>query len=89
MQAPIPASGRVERRGKTVRLESLAVSYDGSGKAKGVPIYINGRSIPTAIGRDKVASDFAGPGEWRLAIKLGHRDKGQLGEFRIRPPPIS
>lgn len=62
----------------------VAVSYDGSGKAKGVQIYLNGRSVPTEIALDKLGPVSFEKGE----LETGNRDwgtafKGQLGDLRI------
>ncbi len=62
----------------------LAVSYDGSGKAKGIQIYINGTSVGTTVALDNLkAVDFAG-GE----LEIGNKDwgtpfKGQLAGLRV------
>src|SRR5204863_8574462 len=62
----------------------VIVSYDGSGKGKGVQIYLNGRSVPTEIILDKLAPASFEKGE----LETGNKDwgtafKGQLGDVRI------
>ncbi len=62
----------------------VAVSYDGSGQAKGIQVYIDGRNIPTDVVNDKLAGDFANKGE----LQIGNKDwgtpfKGSLSDLRI------
>jgi hypothetical protein len=62
----------------------LAVSYDGSGKAKGIQIYVNGRSAPIAVGMDRLAASSFEKGD----LQIGNKDwgtpfKGQLGDLRF------
>jgi hypothetical protein len=62
----------------------VAVSYDGSGKAKGIQIYLDGRNSPVQIVQDKLAGDFSGGGELQIGNKdWGTAFKGQLGDLRI------
>ncbi len=62
----------------------LAVSYDGSGKAKGIQVYVNGRSVDTQVAVDKYSfAPFDG-----AELQLGNKDwgtpfKGQIGDLRI------
>jgi hypothetical protein len=62
----------------------VIISYDGSGKAKGVQIYLDGRSVPVEIDRDKLTAASFEKGE----LETGNKDwgtafKGQLGDLRI------
>ena len=62
----------------------VAISYDGSGRAKGIQIYIDGRNVPINIVQDKLAGDFASGGESQTGNKdWGTAFKGQLGDLRI------
>lgn len=63
----------------------LAVSYDGSRKAKGIQIYVDGRNVNTVVDTDKyTASTAYGSGD----LQIGNKDwgtpfKGRIGELRI------
>jgi hypothetical protein len=62
----------------------LTVSYDGSGRAKGVQIYVNGASSKTTAIRD----EFAGGAFDGIAWVIGKKDwgvpfKGQLQDIRF------
>ena len=62
----------------------VAVSYDGSGQAKGIQVYIDGQNIRTDVVNDKLAADFANKGE----LQIGNKDwgtpfKGSLSDLRI------
>ncbi len=62
----------------------LTVSYDGSGHAKGVQIYVNGASVATAAMQDSLAAaSFEG-----IAWTIGNKEwgvpfKGQLQDLRF------
>ncbi len=64
--------------------DHVIVSYDGSGKAKGVQIYIDGRSVKTVVNRDKLAPASFEKGE----LQIGNKDwgapfKGELSDLRL------
>ncbi len=62
----------------------LAVSYDGSGRAKGVQVYINGSGVKTVTVLDKMSPASFARGETRIGNKeWGPTFKGQLSELRI------
>ncbi|HND51567.1 MAG TPA: DUF1553 domain-containing protein, partial [Pirellulaceae bacterium] len=46
------------------RWTHLAVTYDGSSRAAGVSLYVDGRRVPTEVVRDNLTRDFAHRGEW-------------------------
>jgi mono/diheme cytochrome c family protein len=63
----------------------LCVSYDGSRKAKGIQIGVNGRYISTTIVRDELSSTAASA---HPELQIGNKDwgtpyKGLLGELRV------
>jgi mono/diheme cytochrome c family protein len=62
----------------------VAVAYDGSGAARGIQIYIDGRNIPIEVVTDRLAADFAVTGE----LQIGNKDwgtpfKGAISDVRI------
>jgi hypothetical protein len=64
--------------------DNVIVSYDGSGRAKGVQIYINGRSVKTSVNMDKLAAASFEQGE----LEIGNKDwgtpyKGHLSGLRL------
>jgi hypothetical protein len=62
----------------------LSVSYDGSGHAKGVQIYINGLSAPTVANRDNLAAASFDGITWVIGKKdWGVPFKGQLQDLRF------
>ncbi|MCU1294831.1 MAG: hypothetical protein JWP08_3681, partial [Bryobacterales bacterium] len=62
----------------------LAVSYDGSGKAKGIQIYIDGQNVDTKITLDHFAAASFETGETQIGNKdWGTPFKGQIDAFRI------
>jgi hypothetical protein len=82
-----PSSGIEVKSTTGVALEAwshVAVAYDGSAKAKGIQIYIDGRSVATEIVRDKLAAASFRDGE----LQTGNKDwgtpfKGQLADLRF------
>ncbi|HEX4613499.1 MAG TPA: DUF1553 domain-containing protein, partial [Urbifossiella sp.] len=66
----------------------LTVTYDGSSRAAGVRIYLDGRPVDPEIVRDKLTKDISyGGNEPNLAIGYRFRDNGFKGgavdEFRV------
>jgi Protein of unknown function (DUF1553)/Protein of unknown function (DUF1549)/Concanavalin A-like lectin/glucanases superfamily/Planctomycete cytochrome C len=64
--------------------DHVIVSYDGSGQAKGVQIYIDGRSVKTITNLDKLAPASFSNGQ----LEIGNKDwgtpfKGQLSGLRL------
>ena len=82
-----PDSGLEVKSQKGAALESwshLAITYDGSGKAKGIQIYIDGQSVRTDIVRDLPLNATFDSGE----LQTGNKDwgtplKGQLSDLRF------
>jgi hypothetical protein len=62
----------------------IAVSYDGSGTANGIQIYINGQSVPSDVVNDKLTGDFANNGELQIGNKdWGTAFKGSISDLRV------
>jgi hypothetical protein len=62
----------------------VAVAYDGSGNARGIQVYIDGRSIPTEIVNDKLQGEFGGEGELQIGNKAwGTAFKGAVADLRL------
>lgn len=62
----------------------LAVSYDGSSRAAGVKVYVDGKLQPLSIRRDTLADTIATDEPWRVAWKgTGIGFEGGLDEFRL------
>jgi hypothetical protein len=82
-----PTSGMEVKSTSGVALEGwshVAVAYDGSAKAKGIQIYIDGRSVPTTIVRDSLRTVSFRAGD----LQTGNKDwgtpfKGQLADLRF------
>ncbi len=51
----------------------VAATYDGSGKAAGVRIYVNGEPVPVDVERDALQSTI----RTKVPFKVGQRDAGQ------------
>ncbi|MES2695463.1 MAG: DUF1553 domain-containing protein, partial [Verrucomicrobiota bacterium] len=67
----------------------LVVSYDGSGKARGVRIFADGREVALSINRDTLQGSIANT----QPVRIGRRDSGlgfygQLDELRILSRPV-
>lgn len=64
--------------------DHVAISYDGFGKAKGVQIYVNGRSVKTEVIRDNLSVASLSKGELEIGNKeWGTPFKGQVADLRI------
>lgn len=57
----------------------LAVTYDGSSKAEGVTIYVNGEAAKSQIVRDNLYKNITGSGGDNIALGQRFRDKGFAG----------
>ncbi|MGA8028606.1 MAG: DUF1553 domain-containing protein [Bryobacteraceae bacterium] len=82
-----PDSGVEVKSQRGVTLEKwnhLAVSYDGSGKAKGVQIYVNGSNVPTDIVTDRLTATSFDKGDLQIGDKdWGTPFKGHIGDLRF------
>jgi mono/diheme cytochrome c family protein len=77
------------------RWTHIGVTYDGSSRASGVRLFIDGKHVPQTIDRDQLTRDFRHRGEWgdssagSLPISLGARFRdigfrdGCMDELRI------
>lgn len=69
--------------------QHLAIAYDGSSRAAGIHIYLNGEAIATHVLRDRIHKSAASPahGEGHLTIGARFRDRGfkdgEVDEFRV------
>ena len=62
----------------------LAVSYDGSGKAKAIQIYVNGRPVGTTVTLNKLTPASFEKGQAQIGNKeWGTPFKGQLSQLRF------
>lgn len=63
----------------------VAVTYDGSSRAAGLRVYLNGVAVPLEVLRDKLTRDIVHRGEWgdsgspELALGARFRDAGLKG----------
>ncbi len=82
-----PSSGIEVKSTAGVALEGwshVAIAYDGSAKAKGIQIYIDGQSVATEIVRDKLPAASFGDGDLQTGNKnWGTPFKGQLADLRF------
>lgn len=65
----------------------VAVSWDGSSRADGLAIYVNGQPAKTEVVRDALTKDITGGGGDEIAIGARFRDRGFIGglvdEFKV------
>lgn len=60
------------------------VTYDGSGKASGLHLYIDGKEREIEIGKDHLTGSFANDGELQIGNQeLGGGYRGQIDDLRI------
>jgi hypothetical protein len=89
MQGDGPATGFEAKSLRGLALSEwnqLTVSYDGSGHAKGVQIYVNGQSVPTTAIRDSLSGGSFDGIAWVIGKKeWGVPFKGQLQDLRFYP----
>ena len=65
-------------------LRHLLVEYDGSGKASGIEIYLDGKRVETAILKDHLSGDFRTTAPLEVGDKnLGTPYEGRLDDLRI------
>ena len=62
----------------------VLVAYDGSRKARGIQIFVNGRNVKTTVSHDNIAAISFGKGEASIGNKnWGTPFKGQLEDLRF------
>jgi hypothetical protein len=65
----------------------VVVSSDGSGRAAGLHLYVNGQAAPTDVIRDSLTRDITGGGQDTISLGERFRDRGFKGgmidEFRV------
>jgi hypothetical protein len=65
----------------------VTVSYDGSSRANGLAIYVNGKRVEVEVVKDALSKDIAGGGGDNIALGERFRDRGfkggQLDEVRV------
>ncbi|QDT63137.1 DUF1553 domain-containing protein [Calycomorphotria hydatis] len=59
--------------------QHVTVTYDGSMKAAGLTIYVNGQPIETEVVRDSLTKEITGGGNDELTVGARFRDKGFKG----------
>ncbi|HLJ17385.1 MAG TPA: DUF1553 domain-containing protein [Bryobacteraceae bacterium] len=66
------------------------ITYDGSGKASGVKLYINGKPVETTIEKDTLTGSFASARPLEIGDKeLGNPYQGQLDDLRLYNRPLN
>ena len=61
------------------RMVHLAVVYDGSLRAEGIRLFVDGREVETGTVRDRLRKNITGGGHDAIAIGARFRDKGLRG----------
>lgn len=76
-QAPIPVNEWLH----------VTMTYDGSARANGLALYVNGMQAPTKVIRDQLTKNITGGGGDNIAIGQRFRDRGfttgLVDEFRV------
>jgi hypothetical protein len=79
----------------TGRWTHVTLTYDGSSRAAGARIYLNGQPAPVEVVRDKLAGDITYDREKQPPLLIGHRMRdsgfkgGRVDEFRIYARELS
>lgn len=55
----------------------LCVTYDGSSKASGYKVYLNGSEMPTIVDQDNLYKDIVFPGNMQPALQFGAWERGK------------
>ncbi len=62
----------------------LVITYDGSAKAAGLKVYVDGALNPVHVRRDNLSGSVASAEPWRIAWKgTGIGFEGRVDEFRL------
>jgi hypothetical protein len=71
-------------------LQHLVVNYDGSGRAAGITMYLDGKALPTAVVKDRLTGSIRTPAPLSIGNKnLGPPFKGQIDDFRVYTRTLS
>jgi len=93
LAAPWPASAIEVRTKNRVRMDSdhhLLVNYDGSGKAAGLKIFVDGTPWETETTKDDLRGSFRSSAPLEIGKKnIGGAFKGRLGDLRIYTRTLS
>ena len=64
--------------------QHVAVTYDGSGKAAGLRLYVNGKAAKTQIAQDSLSGNIASDAELQIGNKtLGGPFRGNIDDLRL------
>ena len=78
---------RTEEKIPTQEWLQVVVSYDGSSRANGLRIYLNGELVNTGVVRDNLYKNITGGGDVHLTIGQRFRDRGfkdgLVDEFKV------
>ncbi|HYM11841.1 MAG TPA: DUF1549 domain-containing protein, partial [Bryobacterales bacterium] len=62
----------------------VTVNYDGSGRASGLKLFVNGREEPLEVAQDKLSGAIGTDSPWSIGSKkLGHAYKGAMDDLRF------
>lgn len=65
----------------------VTLTYDGSSRADGITLYVDGKSVPTEVVQDQLTKNMTGGGGNNIAIGQRFRDRGFAGgmvdEFKV------
>jgi len=68
----------------------VAATYDGSGKAAGLKLYVNGKAKDTETEKDQLKGDIATAGPLRVGARNGELEfTGQVDDLRFYSRPLS
>ncbi len=67
----------------------VTLAYDGSGKAAGLHVYLDGKLAELIVERDALAGDFANQGELVIGTKIANKGyNGSLDDLRLYSRPL-
>jgi mono/diheme cytochrome c family protein len=65
------------------KFQHVAFTYDGSGKAAGVKIFVNGRAVPAKAEKDKLAGTMMTDAPFRIGQRGGVTFNGRVDDLHI------
>ena len=75
---------RTSERYPTAKFPHMVVNYDGSGKASGVKLYVNGKPAETEVVKDNLSGTFRTAAQLEIGNKAnGKPFEGELDDLRI------